>query len=42
MRFMVHFADTTYIIALNDEPEAAKAILLLAAGLAVDVIYKER
>ena len=30
-----------YIIALNDEPEPAKAILLLAAGLAVDMVYKE-
>jgi hypothetical protein len=30
-----------YMIALNQEPEPAKAILLLAAGLAVDVIYKE-
>jgi hypothetical protein len=31
-----------YIIALNDEPSPAKAILMLAAGLAVDIIYKER
>lgn len=31
-----------YIIALNCEPEPAKAILLLAAGLAVDTIYKEK
>lgn len=31
-----------YIIALNSEPEPAKAILLLAAGLAVDTIYKEQ
>jgi uncharacterized protein YxjI len=30
-----------YIIALNDEPAPAKAILLLAAGLAVDTVYKE-
>jgi uncharacterized protein YxjI len=31
-----------YIIALNDEPTPEKAILLLAAGLAVDIIYKEK
>ena len=31
-----------YMIALNDEPAPAKAILMLAAGLAVDIIYKER
>jgi uncharacterized protein YxjI len=31
-----------YIIALNQEPEPAKAILLLAAGLAVDTVYKEK
>jgi uncharacterized protein YxjI len=31
-----------YMIALNDEPSPAKAILMLAAGLAVDIIYKER
>lgn len=31
-----------YIIALNDEPSPGKAVLLLAAGLAVDTIYKER
>ncbi|MDD4929681.1 MAG: phospholipid scramblase-related protein [Gallionella sp.] len=30
-----------YIIALNQEPTPANAILLLAAGLAVDTIYKE-
>ncbi|OHB76542.1 MAG: oxidoreductase [Planctomycetes bacterium RBG_16_59_8] len=30
-----------YIISLSREPEPAKAILLLAAGLAVDTIYKE-
>lgn len=30
-----------YIISLNQESEPAKAILLLAAGLAVDIIYKE-
>ncbi len=31
-----------YIIALNGEPAPAVAILLLAAGLAVDTVYKER
>lgn len=31
-----------YIIALNQEPAPAKAILLLAAGLAVDTVYKEK
>lgn len=31
-----------YIITLNQESAPAKAILLLAAGLAVDTIYKER
>jgi uncharacterized protein YxjI len=31
-----------YIIALNQEPAAAKATLLLAAGLAVDMVYKEK
>jgi uncharacterized protein YxjI len=31
-----------YIIALTQEPEPANAILLLAAGLAVDIIYKEK
>ena len=31
-----------YVIALNQEPTPAKAILLLAAGLAVDTIYKEK
>ena len=30
-----------YIISLNGEPEPAQAILLLAAGLAVDTVYKE-
>jgi len=30
-----------YILALSQEPTPEKAILLLAAGLAVDVIYKE-
>ncbi len=30
-----------YMIDLNEEPEAGKAVLLLAAGLAVDTIYKE-
>ena len=32
----------SYMIALNQEPTPAKAILLLAAGLAVDTIYKEK
>ena len=31
----------SYVISLNSEPSAAKAILLLAAGLAVDTVYKE-
>ena len=31
-----------YIIALNQEPTPANAILLLAAGLAIDTVYKER
>ena len=31
-----------FMIALNDEPAPAKAILMLAAGLAVDIIYKEK
>jgi uncharacterized protein YxjI len=31
-----------YIITLNQEPAPAQAILLLAAGLAVDTIYKEK
>lgn len=31
-----------YIISFNRAPEAGEAVLLLAAGLAVDVIYKER
>lgn len=31
-----------YIITLNGEPEPAMAILLLAAGLAVDTVYKEK
>ena len=30
-----------YMIALNQDPAPAKAILLLAAGLAVDTVYKE-
>ena len=30
-----------YIISLNDLPSPGKAILLLAAGLAVDTVYKE-
>jgi hypothetical protein len=29
-------------VALNDEPSPAKSILMLAAGLAVDIIYKEK
>jgi uncharacterized protein YxjI len=31
-----------YIISLNAEPSPAMAILLLAAGLAVDTVYKEK
>jgi uncharacterized protein YxjI len=31
----------SYIVALTQEPAPAKAVLLLAAGLAVDIIYKE-
>jgi len=31
-----------YIIALNGEPAPALAMLLLAAGLAVDTVYKEK
>lgn len=31
-----------YVIALSQEPGPAKAILLLAAGLAVDTVYKEK
>ena len=31
-----------YIISLHNEPSAGSAILLLAAGLAVDTIYKEK
>ncbi len=31
-----------YIIALNGEPEPAIATLLLAAGLAIDTVYKEK
>lgn len=31
-----------YIIALHGEPAPAKAMLLLAAGLAVDTVYKEQ
>lgn len=31
-----------YIIALNDQPSPGNAILLLAAGLAIDIIYKEK
>jgi uncharacterized protein YxjI len=30
-----------YIISLNDQPSPGKAILLLAAGLAVDTVFKE-
>jgi uncharacterized protein YxjI len=32
----------TYAVSIEGEPDPAKAALLLAAGLAVDVIYKER
>jgi uncharacterized protein YxjI len=32
----------SYMISLRDEPNAGSAILLLAAGLAVDTIYKEK
>lgn len=31
-----------YIIAFNQEPTQDKSILLLAAGLAVDIVYKEK
>lgn len=31
-----------YMIDLNEEPQEGKAILLLAAGLAVDTVYKEK
>ncbi|MEX1230507.1 MAG: phospholipid scramblase-related protein [Planctomycetaceae bacterium] len=31
-----------YIISLNEEPTAALAVLLLAAGLAIDTVFKER
>lgn len=31
-----------YMISLNGEVDEAQAILLLAAGLAVDIVYKER
>lgn len=31
-----------YILSLNEEPGPAKAVLLLAAALAVDTIYKEK
>jgi uncharacterized protein YxjI len=31
-----------YIITLNQQSESTKVILLLAAGLAVDTVYKER
>ncbi len=31
-----------YIISLNEEPTPALAAILLAAGLAVDLVYKER
>lgn len=30
-----------YMISLNGQPEPAKALLLLAAGLAVDTVFKE-
>ena len=31
-----------YFIALNDQPEPSVAVLLLAAGLSVDTVYKEK
>jgi uncharacterized protein YxjI len=31
-----------YIISLNGEPEQSQATLLLAAGLAIDTVYKEK
>jgi uncharacterized protein YxjI len=31
-----------YIISFNQEPVPATAVLLLAAGLAVDIVYKEK
>lgn len=31
-----------YVIALNQEAAPAKAMLLLAAGLAIDTVFKER
>ena len=31
-----------YMISLNGEPEPAQATLLLAAGLAIDTVYKEK
>ena len=31
-----------YMISLNEEPEPTKAILMLAAGLAIDTVLKER
>ena len=31
-----------FMIALNDESSPAKGILMLAAGLVVDIIYKEK
>ncbi len=30
-----------YIISLNEQPSAGKAILMLAAGLAIDTVFKE-
>jgi hypothetical protein len=30
-----------YVIALTQEPKPSEAVLLLAAGLAVDTVYKE-
>jgi uncharacterized protein YxjI len=30
-----------YVISLNEQPSAGKAILLLAAGLAIDTVFKE-
>ncbi len=30
-----------YIISLNEQPSAGKALLMLAAGLAIDTVFKE-
>jgi uncharacterized protein YxjI len=32
----------SYVISLNSEPSRAAAVLLLAAGLAIDTVYKEQ